>query len=274
MPKPRLLDRVRRELRVRHYSIRTEETYIQWIKRFIFFHNKRHPSEMAEPEVTAFLTWLATDRKVSASTQNQALSALLFLYKSVLGVQLEWLDSVVRARQSRHVPVVLTKHEIRALLSRIKGSNKLLAHLLYGTGMRISEALRLRVLDIDFGYHQIVIRSGKGAKDRITVLPDRLVQPLQHQLDYARRLHDSDLEEGYGSVYLPFALESKYPNAHTEWRWQYVFPSRNRSADPRSGIVRRHHLHQKNLQRALRKAALEAHLNKRITTHTLRKALT
>ena len=270
MTQPRLLDRVREEMRLRHYSLRTEKTYIEWIKRYIIFHDKRHPSGMGETEITAFLTWLATDRKVAASTQNQALAALLFLYKNVLGVELDWLDGIVRARRPVRVPVVLTKDEVRAVLSRMKGTNKLLAWLLYGTGMRVSEALQLRVLDIDFGYRQIVIRSGKGNKDRVTVLPESLVKPLQRQLEYARSLHESDLAEGFGSVYLPFALERKFPNAHTEWRWQYVFPSGNRSADPVSGVIRRHHLHEKNLQRALRKAAFDTHIpaeTRRCRTH-------
>jgi len=270
VPQPRLLDRVRDEMRLRHYSLRTEKTYIEWIKRYIIFHNKRHPSGMGETEITTFLTWLATDRKVAASTQNQALAALLFLYKAVLGVELDWMDGIVRAKRPVRVPAVLTKDEVRAVLTKMTGTNKLLAHLLYGTGMRVSEALRLRVLDIDFGYKQIVIRSGKGNKDRVTVLPESLVKPLQRQLEYARSLHNNDLAEGFGSVYLPFALERKFPNAHTEWRWQYAFPSGNRSADPVSGVIRRHHLHEKNLQRALRKAAFDARISKRITTHTLR----
>lgn len=270
MSQPRLLDRVREEMRLRHYSLRTEKTYIEWIKRYIIFNDKRHPSGMGETEITAFLTWLATERKVSASTQNQALAAILFLYKTVLGVELDWMDGIVRARRPVRVPVVLTRDEVRALLSKMKGINKLLAWLLYGTGMRISEALRLRVLDIDFGYRQIVIRAGKGNKDRVTVLPESLVQPVQRQLEYARSLHDNDLSDGFGSVYLPYALERKFPNAHTEWRWQYVFPSGNRFADPVSGVIRRHHLHEKNLQRAKRKAASDARISKRITTHTLR----
>ena len=270
MPQPRLLDRVRDEMRLRHYSLRTEKTYIEWIKRYIVFHDKRHPSGMGETEITTFLTWLATDRRVAASTQNQALAALLFLYKTVLGVELDWMDGIVRAKRPVRVPVVLTKDEVRAVLTKMTGTNKLLAHLLYGTGMRVSEALRLRVLDIDFGYKQIIIRSGKGNKDRVTVLPESLVKPLQRQIEYARSLHDNDMGEGFGSVYLPFALERKFPNAHREWRWQYAFPSGNRSVDPVSGVIRRHHLHEKNLQRALRKAAFDARISKRITTHTLR----
>lgn len=192
MPDTKLLDQVHRELRVRHYSLRTEKTYIQWIRRYIFFHGKRHPAEMGERELTAFLSWLATERNVAPATQNQALSALLFLYKNVLGIDLEWLDGIVRAKRPKRVPVVLTRDETRAILSRMKGTNKLLAHLLYGTGMRVSEALRLRVLDIDFSYRQITIRAGKGNKDRITVLPERLIIPLQRQLEHARVLHQND----------------------------------------------------------------------------------
>ena len=270
MPTPRLLDQVRSALRVRHYSLRTEEAYLQWIKRYIFFHGKRHPGEMGEPEITAFLSHLATDRKVAASTQNQALSALLFLYKEVLGMDLEWLHDVVRARRPVHLPVVMTQGEVRALLSQVKGKAKLVAHLMYGSGLRVMEALRLRVQDIDFGYRQVVIRSGKGDKDRATLLPDRLIAPLQKQLDYVRYLHQQDLREGYGEVYLPYALSRKYPKAGFEYGWQYVFPSEYRSIDPLDGKTRRHHLNEKGLQRAIKSAARVAGLTKRITSHTLR----
>ena len=270
MPTPRLLDQVRSALRVRHYSLRTEEAYLQWIKRYIFFHGKRHPGEMGEPEITAFLSHLATDRKVAASTQNQALSALLFLYKEVLGMDLEWLNDVVRARRPVHLPVVMTQGEVRALLSQVKGKAKLVAHLMYGSGLRVMEALRLRVQDIDFGYRQVVIRSGKGDKDRATLLPDRLIAPLQKQLDHVRILHQQDLREGYGEVYLPYALSRKYPKAGFEYGWQYVFPSEYRSIDPLDGKTRRHHLNEKGLQRAIKSAARVAGLTKRITSHTLR----
>jgi len=270
MANPRLLDQVRSALRVRHYSLRTEEAYLQWIKRYILFHGKRHPREMGELEITAYLTYLATERHVAASTQNQALSALLFLYKEVLDMDLPWLADVVRAKRPVRVPVVLTLQEIRQLLSRVRGKAKLVTHLMYGSGLRIMETLRLRVQDIDFGYRQIVVRSGKGNKDRITLLPDRLIAPLERQLESVRELHMTDLQEGYGEVHLPFALARKFPGAGKDFKWQYVFPSGNRSVDPLDRKVRRHHLNEKNIQRAIRNAAREAGLTKRITAHTLR----
>lgn len=270
MAKPRLLDEVRNVLRVRHYSIRTEEAYVQWIKRFIYFHNKKHPADMGEAEISAFLTHLAVSKNVTASTQNQALSALLFLYKQVLGVKLEWLDGVTRAKRPSRLPTVLPKEEVLRLLEGMNGVNGLIARLLYGTGMRLMEAMRLRVLDVDFDYRQIIVRQGKGAKDRTTVLPASLIEPLQQQLVHAKRLHEFDLKEGFGCVYLPFALARKYPNACHEWGWQYVFPSVNRAVDPRDGIVRRHHLDEKNVQRAMREAARQQGIHKRITPHTLR----
>jgi integron integrase len=270
MSKPRLLDRVRDTLRVHHYSLRTEEAYIQWIKRYIFFHNKRHPEEMGEAEITAFLTHLAVDRHVAASTQNQALSALLFLYKKVLMLELEWLDNVVRAKRPLRLPVVLSKNEVMSLLKNLSGTNKLLGYLLYGTGMRIMEALRLRVGDIDFEYKHIVVRSGKGNKDRTTILPEILIKPLEKQLARARELHQQDLDNGYGCVYLPHALSRKYPHADSEWIWQYIFPSEKLSKDPVSERTGRHHLHEKNLQRAIKRATTNIGLCKRVTTHTLR----
>jgi integron integrase len=220
MDKPRLLDRVRDSIRVRHYSLRTEQTYIQWIKRFILFHNKRHPGDMGEKEIEAFLTHLAVDRKVSASTQNQALSAILFLYQKTLDIKLEWLKNVIRAKQPKRLPVVLSRLEVTQLLNRISGTNGLIARLLYGTGMRQMECLRLRVKDIDFHYHQIIIRSGKGDKDRITILPETLIEPIQVQLHHSKKTHTGDLIEGYGEASLPFALERKYPNAPREWAWR------------------------------------------------------
>ncbi|HEC11827.1 MAG TPA: integron integrase [Acidiferrobacteraceae bacterium] len=266
----RLMDQVRNAIRVRHYSLRTEQAYTQWIRRFIYYHNKRHPVEMGETEITAFLTHLAVEKHVSPSTQNQALSALLFLYKQVLKLELEWLDDIVRAKRPVRVPVVLSVPEVRVLLGQLKGTNKLLGVLLYGTGMRITEALRLRVGDIDFSYKQIIVRSGKGAKDRRTILPERLIPALKRQLEYARSLYQQDMEEGFGRVYLPYALMRKYPNADREWIWQYVFPSKQRSVDPRSNVVRRHHWYDKNLQRAIKDAARRLNLSKRVTTHTLR----
>lgn len=225
---------------------------------------------MGEPEVTKFLSWLATERKVAPSTQNQALSAILFLYKHVLNIELEWLDDVVRAKRPAHVPVVLTRSEVRALISSIRGVNNLIANLLYGTGMRLTEGLRLRIQDIDFDYRQIIIRSGKGNKDRHTVLPEKLISPLQEQIEYALQIHERDIADGFGEVYLPYALARKYPNAAREPGWQYVFPSSRRSIDPRDGVTRRHHADEKNLQRAIKQAVRRIGLNKRVTTHTLR----
>ena len=270
MKAPKLLDQVRDAIRVRHYSIRTEEAYLQWIKRYIFFHKKQHPLDMGEAEITAFLSHLAVDKHVSASTQNQALSALLFLYKEVLGVELDWLEDVVRAKRPQRLPVVLTVNEVRQILSLIPENNGLIARLMYGTGMRLMEAIRLRVKDINFEYRQITIRDGKGGKDRTTVLPDALIEELKGQLNKTRRLHETDLAEGYGCVYLPFALSRKYPNACREFAWQYVFPSMKRSRDPRSGEIRRHHLDEKNLQRAIKNAARKAGIAKPVSSHTLR----
>lgn len=246
------------------------DAYIQWIKRFIFFHNKKHPADMGEAEITAFLSHLAVAKNVTASTQNQALSALLFLYKQVLGIELAWLDEVTRAKRPSRLPTVLAKKQVLQLLDSMNGTNGLIARLLYGTGMRLMEAMRLRVQDVDFDYRQIIVRQGKGAKDRSTVLPASLVEALQQQLAHARRIHQMDLQEGYGCVYLPFALARKYPNACREWAWQYIFPSINRSTDPREGVVRRHHLDEKNVQRAVREAARQCSITKPITPHTLR----
>jgi integron integrase len=267
---PRLLDRLRDAIRRLHYSPRTEEAYIHWTKRFIYFNAKRHPAELGETEVTAFLNHLATDRSVAASTQNQALSALLFLYKQVLGVELDWLDRLVRAKRPERVPVVLTKEEVERLLRALDGTHWLMASLLYGTGLRLMECLRLRVKDVDFGYRQILIRDGKGEKDRITMLPERLIEPLRKQMDRARQLHDLDLREGFGEVHLPYALSRKYPRAGFEWIWQYVFPSKNRSADPEDGVIRRHHLDESVLQRAIRGATRISGIHKPVHCHTLR----
>jgi integron integrase len=270
MSAPRLLDQVRAAIRLRHYSRRTEDAYVHWIKRFILFNHKRHPAELAEGEVTAFLTHLAVERKVSASTQNQALSAILFLYKQVLDRKLEWLEDVVRAKRPKRLPVVLSRTDVNQLLSMLDGSAALIAQLMYGTGLRLMEALRLRVKDVDFEYRQILVRAGKGDKDRVTVLPGALIERLQAHLEKVHALHQADLNEGFGRVYLPYALARKYPNADREWAWQYVFPSGNRSCDPRSGEVRRHHLDEKNLQRSIRHAALRCGFHKPVSSHTLR----
>jgi len=270
MPKSRLLEQVRAEIRVRHYSLRTEQIYIHWVKRYILFHGKRHPADMGEREISAFLTDLAVNRNVAASTQNQALSAILFLYQKVLNQKLEWLDDVVRAKRPRRLPVILTRDEVKRLLDDIHGVNGLISRVLYGTGMRKMECLRLRVQDIDFDYRQIIVRSGKGDKDRITVLPDSLQEPLKKQLAKARHVHNNDLEEGYGEVALPYALERKYPNAGRQWGWQYVFPSSRRCVDPYTGVIRRHHWFDTNVSRAIRESVRKLGITKRISVHTLR----
>ena len=267
---PKLLDQVRDKMRVKHYSIRTEQTYTDWIKRYIYFHDKRHPAEMGAEEVEAFLTHLEVAGKVAASTQNQAKSALLFLYREVLGSELPWLDNITQAKAPKRLPVVLTLGEVSALLGKLSGTHHLLASLLYGSGMRLMEGVRLRVKDIDFTRGEIVVREGKGSKDRVTMLPQAVVVPLKAHLLKARELHQEDLQQGYGEVYLPFALDKKYPNAGREWIWQYVFPSRNLSVDPRSGITRRHHLDEKGLQRAIKQAVRDIDLSKPATPHTLR----
>ncbi|MGA7936544.1 MAG: integron integrase [Kovacikia sp.] len=270
-PQPRkLLDQVRDALRVKHYAYRTEESYVQWIRRYILFHNKRHPKDMAEPEVQAFLTHLAVDNNVAASTQNQALSALLFLYRHVLNQPLSDSIDAVRARQSKHLPTVLTPEETQQLLKHLEGTHQLLAKLLYGAGLRIKESLRLRVKDIDFAQNQLIIRDAKGNKDRLTVLPQSLITQLQAHLIQVKQTFQDDLSLGYGAVYLPFALERKYPNANREWKWQYVFPAKQRSIDPRSNEVRRHHLDDGALQRSLKQAVRSAKIDKNVSCHTLR----
>jgi integron integrase len=267
---PKLLDRVRAEIRVRHYSIRTEEAYIDWVRRFIFFHHKRHPADMGAEEVGAFLSYLATERQVSSSTQNQAKSALLFLYQKVLGVELPWLDEVITARSSKRLPVVLTPTEVRRLLDGTSGTMNLIVSLLYGTGMRLLEGLRLRVKDVEFTRREIIIREGKGNKDRVTMLPENLVLPLSAHLEKVKALHQRDLDAGFGSVYLPGALAVKYPNAPTAWGWQFVFPSAVRANDPRSGMERRHHIHEASVQRAVREAAKLVNISKPVSPHVLR----
>jgi len=267
---PRLLDRLREKIRLKHYSIRTEEAYADWVRRFVVFHGRRHPAEMGAAEVEAFLTHLAVEGGVAASTQNQAKSALLFLYKEVLGVELPWLDGVASAKAPKRLPVVLTRDEVRAALDRTEGTPGLMLRLIYGTGVRVMECLRLRVKDVDFARREIVVREGKGFKDRVTMLPDSLVAPLREHLVRVRALHERDLREGGGEVYLPYALARKYPAAGREWAWQYVFPSARLSVDPRSGAVRRHHADEKSVQRALRQAVRDAGIHKPASPHTLR----
>ena len=267
---PRLVDEIRRAIRVRHYSIRTEETYIQWIRRFILANEKRHPRELGVVEVNDFLSNLALKRNVTASTQNQALSAILFLYQKVLNQDLGWLKDVVRAKKPSRLPVVLTKEEVKKVLSKLSGDKWIMAHLLYGSGLRIMECLRLRVQDIEFSYNQIVVRDGKGQKDRITMLPENLKGKLKTHLKRVKKLHENDIEEGFGDVYLPNALSVKYPNAGKEWAWQYIFPSHKRSIDPRSGKERRHHNSDMYLQRHVKRAISESGIHKHASCHTFR----
>jgi integron integrase len=269
-PEPRLLDQMRGRLRVKHYSIRTEQAYVHWVHRFILVHGKRHPRDLGPPEVEEFLTHLAVRERVSASTQNQAKSAILFLFREVIDRELPWLDGIVAARMSQRLPVVLSIDEVEAVLRCMRGTPGLVARLLYGSGLRILEGLRLRVKDVDFTRHEILIRDGKGAKDRVTMLPEALAQPLKSHLERVQELHGEDLVAGFGSVYLPYALDRKYPNAGKEWMWQYVFPSARLSRDPRSGVIRRHHADEKPIQRALQSALRAAGIHKPATPHTLR----
>src|SRR5881397_3149739 len=271
--KPRLLDRVRTALRSRHYSRRTEKAYVAWIRRYILFHRKRHPLEMGAPEVTRFLSALAVEGKVAASTQNQALSALLFLYGEVLAVDLPWMDEIVRAKRPQRLPVVLTRDEVRAVLRRLDGPPRLMAFLLYGAGLRLLECCRLRVQDVDFGTNQIVVRSGKGDKDRVTMLPAVVRPHLARHLERVREQHRGDLEAGAGWVELPTALGRKYPNAGREWVWQWVFPATRTYVDRLTGEHRRHHLHESVLQRAVKQAVWRTGIAKRAGPQTLRHSL-
>ena len=267
---PKLLEQLRNRVRFKHYSLATERQYVHWVKRFILFHNKRHPHEMGSAEVEAFLTHLAVDGHVSASTQNQALSALLFLYREVLEQDLPWMQDVVRVKRPARLPVVLTQTEVAEVLERMQGVHGLMARLLYGTGMRLMEVVRLRVKDVDFERLEIVVRDGKGGKDRVTMLPRKLATPLQEHLVWRRRLFEDDTAKGMAEVFLPDALERKYPNAGTSWGWQYIFPSGSYSVDPRSGVERRHHMDEKLLQRSMKKAVQAAGIAKPATPHTLR----
>lgn len=268
--KPKLLDQLRDRIRLKHYSRRTEDVYLDWAKRYILYHKKRHPQEMGKREVEEFLTYLATERNVAAATQNQAKAALQFLYKEVLNIRLPWLGEVQQAKKPKKLPVVLTEKEVQTLLAHMSPAFHLLARLTYGTGMRLLEGLRLRVLDIDFERGELLIREGKGAKDRVTMLPQSLKEPLQEHLKQVKRLHEQDLLKGYGEVWLSESVARKYPHAGREWIWQYVFPSARLSVDPRSGMTRRHHLDEKGLQRAVKQAAADAGLTKNVTPHTLR----
>ena len=268
--RPKLLDQVRSELRKRHYSARTEEAYISWIRRFIRFHEVRHPSSMGRPEVEAFLSYLATGRNVAASTQNQTLGALLFLYRYVLRTGLDWLDDVVRAKKPKHLPVVLTRREVRDILGNLYVQNRIAAMFMYGAGLRLLECLRLRVKDIDFEYRQITVREGKGGKDRVTVLPSVVEEPLKEHLEAVKIRHEIDLKTGGGYVTLPGRLEVKYPDAHREWCWQWVFPAFRKYRDPATGRLYRHHLYETVIQRAVKAASARAGIPKRVSCHTFR----
>jgi integron integrase len=268
--KPKLLDRLREALRSRHYSPRTEQTYPHWVKRFIFFHNVRHPAEMAEPEINAFLTHLAVKEKVSASTQTQALSALLFLYRHVIGRDVGDLGKVIRARKPTRLPVVMTREEVKAVLANMTGDKRLMASLMYGAGLRLMECLRLRVQDIDSSRHEVLVRDGKGAKDRITMLPASLTIPLQEHLKRVKTIHERDVAEGWGRVQMPTALDRKYPNAPKDWRWQWVFPQDHRWINPQTKEQGRHHIDESLVQKAVRDAVTQAGLAKRATCHTFR----
>jgi integron integrase len=266
----KLLEQVRDILRVKHYSYRTEVSYINWIRRYILFHNKRHPQEMGGAEVESFLTHLAVVERVSASTQNQALSAILFLYRYVLRQELGTDIDAIRAKQSRYLPTVLSKEEVQLVIQNLSGVYQLFIQILYGSGLRLSEGLQLRIKDVDFAQGQLDVRNSKGQESRVTMLPQRVINPLKEHLQSVRRLHQQDLDKGYGSVYLPFALERKYPNADRQWIWQYVFSSDRLSQDPRSGVTRRHHLHETGVQQTLRAAVRTAGIEKRVSCHTFR----
>ena len=261
---------MRARLRTRHYSIRTEDTYVLWAKRFILFQGKKHPSAMGAAEINEFLTHLAVERNVSASTQSQALAAILFLYRDVLGEEVPWLNDLVRAPRRERIPVVLSRNEVRGLLGQLSGVTQVVARLLYGTGMRLLEGLRLRVKDLDFEAGEVIVRSGKGDKDRTTTLPRVLTAAIRQHLEKVRTLHDGDVAAGFGRVWMPDALAVKYPNANASWPWQWVFPAGQRSIDPRSGIERRHHLGEQVIQRAMHEAARRAGITKAATPHTLR----
>jgi len=270
-PKPKLLDRAREIIRLKHYSIRTERTYLNWMRRYILFHHKRHPQEMGPAEIEAFLTHLAMAGNVARSTQNQAFNALLFLYREVLGIALDDAGiNAMRAHKKGTLPVVLTKDEVQRVILATPGVYQLIAKLLYGSGLRLIEGLRLRVQDIDFSLHEVIVRDGKGEKDRMTLFPEALHTVMRDHLERVRMLHEHDLAAGYGRVYLPHALARKYPHANQEWRWQYVFPADRLSTDPRSGAIQRHHIHEKAVQRAVHLAVRHTGMVKRATPHTFR----
>jgi len=267
----KLLDQYRDVLRVKHYSPRTEDTYLSWVKNYILYHNKRHPSEMGVSEIGQFLTHLASKNEVAASTQNQAFSAILFLYRHVLHIELDELELArFRPQRTKNVPTVLSREEVRRVFANITGVYKLVAQVMYGGGLRVMETLRLRVKDLDFDNRQIIVHDGKGENDRFTIFPETMIQPLQLHLQLVKAIHQKDLADGFGTVYLPYALERKHPNANREWIWQYIFPAPDLSKDKRTGIIRRHHLHETAVQKIVRQAARNAEINKHVTPHTFR----
>lgn len=270
MLQSKLINQLITTIRAKHYSIRTEQAYVSWVNRFIYFHRKIHPLNLGEPEISTFLNYLAVTRKVSASTQNQALSAILFLYKHVLKKDLQHLDDLIHAKRPQKLPVVFSRDEVRSILMQLEGVKWLMAALLYGSGMRLMECVRLRVKDVDFHYKQIVIRDGKGQKDRLTVLPDKITPSLEKHLKKVKFLHNKDIKDGYGQVYLPFALARKYPNANSEFGWQYVFPARKPDRDPRSGNIYRHHVDPSILQKAIKQSIRDAGIIKPGSCHSLR----
>lgn len=267
---PRLLDRMRDAIRLRNYSVRTEKSYLGWVRRYIRFHGLRHPADMGGVEVEAFLSHLVSQRDVAAATQQQALAAILFLYRDVLGVQLPWLDNVVRPKKPRRLPTVLNRDEVMRVLALMDGRHGLMARLLYGSGMRLMECLRLRVKDVDLQRREIMVREGKGNKDRVTVLPETLLAPLAAELQRAHALFELDQAQGRAGVFMPDALDRKYPAAGASWGWFWVFPADGHSVDPRTGVVRRHHMHEKSLQRALQNASRQAGVTRQVSVHTLR----
>jgi len=267
----KLLDQLADQIRLKQYSPRTQKTYIFWVREYILFHHKRHPNEMGMPEITQFITHLTSDKKVSASTQNQALSSVLFLYRHVLKINLNETDlNLLRPQKGKVVPVVLSKAEAKLIISKMTGVYQIIAQILYGSGLRIMEAMRLRVKDIDFANRQIIVRDGKGGNDRPTMLPESVIKPLQIHLQQVKLIHEKDLADGFGTAYLPFALERKYSNANKEWIWQYIFPATTRFKDRETGIIRRHHLHETAVQKAVKQATKLAKVNKRVSPHTFR----
>jgi len=269
--KKKLLDTVRDKIRFKHYSIKTEQSYVGWIKRYIFFHNKRHPIEMGKMEIEQFLTWLAVNQKVSPTTQNQAFSAILFLYKEILGLDMsEWNIQALRAQERKHIPVVLTKDEVQKVLTNLTDIYQLIVYMMYGCGLRMSEALNIRVKDIDFGFDKVYIWDSKSLKDRTVPLPQKIKEQLKVQVTKVEEIHKKDIADGYGTVYMPYALERKYPNAKFETKWQFLFPMKKVAKDPRSEVIRRHHIHEKTLGRNIKKASAQANIYKRVTSHIFR----